>query len=119
MILAVKYLGIHRFPLLGANKSAGSQNRGAFHDFIALIAEWSPEVRDLQKTRPKNGHYQSTESQNEIIEDIASCIRKTISEEVRNSKYISVMMNEGKDCSRREQGAVCIRHLKIGDDELL
>ncbi|XP_028044450.1 zinc finger MYM-type protein 1-like [Rhopalosiphum maidis] len=56
-----------------------------------------------------------TPKQNQLIHSIATCLRTTIQNEIKKSKYFSVAIDTTFDASKREQLAFIIRYVCCND----
>lgn len=63
------------------------------------------------KTAPRNATYISKTSQNEMITTVGAIIVNNLSQEIRESKYFSIMSDEAADVSNKENLSVVIRFL--------
>jgi hypothetical protein len=74
-------------------------------------------VRESQKNHKRlHVHYLSSHIQNEYIDICGSFVQKRILEEVRNSKYVTIVVDATPDLSHKEQTCLIIRYLKIIDN---
>ena len=67
---------------------------------------------------PDNGKYTSAEIQNELLNIAASQIRQRICEETNDAGFMSIMVDESKDVSRKEQMSLCIRYVSRLDFDI-
>lgn len=70
--------------------------------------------KDLEKHMKncaKNATYISKTSQNQIIECIGEYILDVILKEVRKAKYYSIIADEARDCSNKEQMSLILRYI--------
>ena len=89
----------------GHREDIENTNRGNFLEILDFISEHD----DIVKQRLTGLHrikYTSPEIQNEILEILANMIRDKISKELHSSTYYSVMVDESKDVSGKEQLSV-------------
>ena len=63
------------------------------------------------ETAPRNATYISKTIQNEIITTVGAIIVNNLSQEIRDSKYFSIMSDEAADISNKENLSVVIRFL--------
>ena len=63
------------------------------------------------ETAPRNATYISKTIQNEIITTVRAIIVNNLSQEIRDSKYFSIMSDEAADISNKENLSVVIRFL--------
>lgn len=98
-------------PQRGHDESKESNNRGNFLEILSLVSKYD---KSDQIQMPKNASYQSPSSQNDLLETIASVIKNKIVKEVKESSFISVLADETRDISRKEQMSFCIRYFYRG-----
>lgn len=93
--------------------------RGNFKDLTVLISKFSPSLAiyvDRLKSRGRSEiNFLSWQRQNQLIHSIATCLRTTIQNEIKKSKYFSVSIDTTFDASRREQLAFIIRYVCYND----
>ena len=95
-------------PLRGNwNLETGSEENSNFYQLLKLRAEENSEILDW--LRRKDDKYTSPVIQNEILEVIALCMLRKISENIQNATFFSIMADETADISNKEQLVVCIR----------
>ena len=63
------------------------------------------------ETAPRNATYVSKTIQNEMITTVGAIIVNNLSQEIRDSKYFSIMSDEAVDLSNKENLSVVIRFL--------
>lgn len=106
------FLGRQGLSFRGHCESSESSNRG---NFIELIETMSEENDDLKaKMSRRYGHYTSHEYQNDIITVFGQKIKETIISEVKQAGYFSLLVDETKDCSKKEQMALILRYVHNG-----
>ena len=74
---------------------------------LKLRAEENSEILDW--LRHKDDKYTSPVTQNEILEAIALCMLRKISQNIQNATFFTIMTDETADISNKEQLVVCIR----------
>ena len=93
-------------PLRGNwNLETGSEENYNFYQSLKLRAEENSEILDW--LRRKDDKYTSPVIQNEILEAIALCMLRKISENIHNATFFTIMADEAADISNKE--SVCIR----------
>lgn len=100
--------------LRGHNESQSSFNRG---NFIEMMHSTSvlDDVIKKKMTEPKNARYLHHSIQSEIIHIMSNIIKKKISLEIKESIYLSVMVDETKDISKVEQLSIVVRYYYHGE----
>ena len=95
-------------PLRGNwNLETGSEENFNFYKLLKLRAEENSEILDW--LRRKDDKYTSPVIQNEILEAIALCMLRKISQNIQNATFFTIMADETADISNKEQLDVCIR----------
>ncbi|XP_078371338.1 zinc finger MYM-type protein 1-like [Oculina patagonica] len=104
----IRYLARQALPLRGNwNLETGSEENSNFYQLLKLRAEENSEILDW--LRRKDDKYTSPVIQNEILEAIALCMLREISENIQNATFFTIMADETADISNKEQLVVCIR----------
>ena len=109
IIQAILYLTQQGLALRGDDESDHSFNRGNFLELLSLLSSVDQEFQQLSGGMTDHATYTSVEIQNELISIAAKRIRADICCEGNNAVFISVMVDESKDVSRKEQMSLCIR----------
>lgn len=109
------FLGKHSLPFRGHRENWEDRLRGNFKDLTLLISKFSPSLAiyvDRLKSRGRSEiNFLSWQRQNQLIHSVATCLRTTIQNEIKKSKYFSVSIDTTFDASRREQLAFIIRYV--------
>ena len=91
------------------------QNASLSGNFQALlefrIDSGDQTLQHHLKTAPRNATYISKTIQNEMITTVGAIIVNNLSQEIRESKYFSIMSDEAADISNKENLSVMIRFL--------
>ena len=91
------------------------QNASLSGNFQALlefrIDSGDQTLQHHLKTAPRNATYISKTIQNEMITTVGAIIVNNLSQEIRGSKYFSIMSDEAADISNKENLSVVIRFL--------
>ena len=99
-------------PFRGNDESEGSKNQGNFKEMIKLLASYNKDVHEVVQNAPKNAKYTSSTIQKEIASIFAEKVKTSIKEELGNSKF-SILVDECRDESKKEQMAVVLRFANI------
>ena len=118
VIDAVLYLSRQGLTLRGDDESEDFQNCGNFLELIDLIKSIDPNFCMQNAKMPDNGKYTSAEIQNELLNIAASQIRQRICGETNDAGFMSIMVDESKDVSRKEQMSLCIRYVSRLDFDI-
>ena len=97
--------------LRGHRESETSMNRGNFIEILALVAEHDPVVHHRLSDGPKNASYTSPEIQNTLLNVMASAVQKEICSEIQHAGVFSVLADETKDLSKKEQLSIVVRYV--------
>ena len=107
VISSIRYLARQGRPLRGNwDHDTGAELNSNFYQLMILRAENEPEVQNWLRKKKK---FMSPQVQNEIIELLASEVRRDISQDIQNAIYYTLMADQTADVSSKEQVAVCIR----------
>ena len=91
------------------------QNASLSGNFQALlefrIDSGDQTLQHHLKTAPRNATYISKTIQNEMTTTVGAIIVNNLSQEIRDSKYFSIMSDEAADISNKENLSVVIRFL--------
>lgn len=91
------------------------QNTSLSGNFQALlefrIDSGDQTLQHHLETAPRNATYISKTIQNEMITTVGAIIVNNLSQEIRDSKYFSIMSDEAADISNKENLSVVIRFL--------
>lgn len=113
IIDAILYLTQQGLALRGDDESIDSLNRGNFLELLALLSAVDQEFGQLRSRMPGNATYTSAEIQNELICVLASTVRASICHDANEAGFISIMVDESKDVSRKEQMSLCVRYTAL------
>lgn len=89
----------------GHNETDNSNNKGNFIQLLEMFADESLAV----KLKSRYGHYTSPEYQNDLIHIIASCTRKNILSKISSIGVYTILVDETKDISKKEQLSFVLR----------
>uniref|UniRef100_H3A0I4 DUF4371 domain-containing protein n=1 Tax=Latimeria chalumnae TaxID=7897 RepID=H3A0I4_LATCH len=89
-----------------------SSNKGNYIEILELVASTQPNL--FNRLRSRYGHYTSHQYQNDLIHSAAEVLRESIVEEVRQAKYFSVLVDETKDVSKKEQLCLLLHYHRKG-----
>lgn len=109
-------LGVVRFLLLqghafrGHDESAKSRNKGNFLEMLEWYKEKDENAAELLGTAGKNNAMTSHKIQKDLCKACGELIAKTIVKDI-GDRYFSVLVDEARDASIKEQMAVVVRYL--------
>lgn len=101
------YLAKQGLAFRGHNESCDSKNKGNFIELLQLFGD----EKIKQKLESRYGHYTSPEYQNDLIYTIAKCTRQQILKKINKHGYFTIMVDETKDKSKKEQMSFILRFL--------
>ncbi|TYH18742.1 hypothetical protein ES288_A05G297400v1 [Gossypium darwinii] len=104
----VRWLSFQGCAFRGHDESSGSKNRGNFLELLSLLASYDEKVEDVLKSAPQNASYTSSTIQKEILQIYAHRVRNVIREEIGDRKF-SIIVDEARDKSKKEQMAIILR----------
>lgn len=96
-----------------AHDEKHGENKGNFLSIIELVGKHDKLV-ERKMTGQRNATYLSHGTQNEVLDCLAEMVRKTIISEVAQSEAFSIMVDETKDVSKKEQMSFVIRYYYNG-----
>lgn len=115
MLNVTSLLGRQGLPFRGHSEDDEGDNKGNFLEAIDLLAaESGKEGGGALRQDRRYGQYSSPESQNEMIKVFGEKIKKIIVEEVKEAGYFSILVDETKDLSKKEQLAILVRYTLHG-----
>ena len=88
-----------------------SNNPGNLQAIISYLARNGNNVhfQDHLLNAPRNATYRSKTTQNELLRLCGDSVLKSLTEEIRDAKYFSVLADEAADVSKIEQMSVVVR----------
>ncbi|XP_022854809.1 zinc finger MYM-type protein 1-like [Olea europaea var. sylvestris] len=98
----------------GHDESEDSNNQGNFLELLHWLCDHNPEIKAVALTNaPENLKLTSPRVQKDIVSAIASECLHVIIENIRDS-FFSILVDESRDISVKEQMSVVIRYVKNG-----
>ncbi|KAL4088993.1 hypothetical protein QTP88_024071 [Uroleucon formosanum] len=108
-IQATLYLTKQGLAFRGNDESSLSKNKGNFIELLETFADDSMKIR----LKSRYGHYTSPEYQNDLIHILGCCTRKNILNKMSLFSIHSILVDETKDSSKKEQLSFLIRFVDI------
>ena len=101
--------------ICGHRKDKSSMNRGNFLEPLDLVAKHDTVLQQKLLTHPKMQHIHNTspQIQNDLLHIMASIVQSRISTDVRKAGIYSILADETKDCSKREQLSIVLRYVRM------
>lgn len=101
------FLAKQGIPFRGHDESQSSINKSNFIELLEMFGD-----DDLKnRLRLRYGHYCSPEYQNYMVKIIALCTRKRILSKINGFGVFSILVDETKDASKKEQLSFIIRFI--------
>lgn len=110
-------LGFQNLSFRDHNEKIDSENRGNFLAVIDLLAIYDPILSELLQRGPKKINYLSATIQNEIIDMIAKCVKKSIIPDVQKVPFFSYITDTTQDIRKQDQMSQIICYVVIEKNE--
>lgn len=111
------FLGQHSLPFRGHREGWDEQNKGNFKDLVILLRKFSPAlavyINRLKTKGKREENFISWKRQNQLISSVATCIKTFINNEIKLSRYFSILFDTTFDSSRCEQFAFIVRYISF------
>lgn len=99
----------------GHNENPSSLNRGNFLELLNFIAEKNPTLKQhLQNSTVFSGTSKSI--QNDLISAIQTVMNNEIRQQVENTEFVSIILDETSDYSNKSQLSVIFRYYNSSED---
>ena len=95
--------------LRGHDESKNSSNRGNFIEILKLISSHDEIVKEKLTSGPRNAVYTSPIIQNELLHIMGEMVQDIICYKIREAGLFSILVDESKDISRKEQVTFVLR----------
>lgn len=89
---------------------------GLFTDLLKLTMGENERFKKCAGQMPRNALYTGPKMQNEIIEAMALCLRKTIVDELNEADFLTILVDGTKDKHGIETLSVAFRFVNKNDD---
>uniref|UniRef100_A0A8C2PTZ0 DUF4371 domain-containing protein n=1 Tax=Cyprinus carpio TaxID=7962 RepID=A0A8C2PTZ0_CYPCA len=99
----------------GHRENEQSTNRGNFLEMLHLLGKFDSTVSKKLSSGPGNAKYVHHDIQNELIDIMACILREQVSNEVKLGEHFTLMVDETKDVSKKEQISVVLRYIHNDD----
>ncbi|KAL4126426.1 hypothetical protein QTP88_010648 [Uroleucon formosanum] len=105
----IKCCGKHELPLRGHDEKTSSKNQGVFRGILDLCIDLDSSLRDhFEKSTVFRGT--SKTIQNDLLDSILSVCRNKIVNEIQQSEFISIIVDETTDISNIFQLVLILRY---------
>ncbi|KAL4126197.1 hypothetical protein QTP88_010423 [Uroleucon formosanum] len=105
----IKCCGKHELPLRGHDEKTSSKNQGVFRGILDLCIDLDSSLRDhFEKSTVFRGS--SKTIQNYLLDSILSVCRNKIVNEIQQSEFISIIVDETTDISNIFQLVLILRY---------
>ncbi|XP_068329707.1 uncharacterized protein [Pyrus communis] len=96
----------------GRDESVTSNNRGNYLELLQFLADHDEKIKEVVlENSPGNLKLIAPSIQKDIVNSCAFETIKAIMKEVKESKFFSIMVDESRDISTKEQMAVILRYV--------
>ena len=92
----------------GHREDEMSTNKGNFLEILSLVAKHDEVVKSQLNFLPRNAQYMSPKIQNDLIAIMAGMVRNHVTVAVRDAGMFSILVDESKDLSKKEQMAIVL-----------
>ena len=107
----VLYCAEQGIALRGHDEGDASSNPGNYKSLLTKVISRHSSVVKSQLDDKRAPNWLSPAFQNEIINFLAEELRQYIREESADAQYFTVMADETKDCSKKEQLSIIFRYV--------
>nr|CAI5826314.1 unnamed protein product [Callosobruchus analis] len=109
----------NNLPLRGFHERIGESGSGVFLSAVDMIAKFDPELRaHIESLHKGNVSYFTPYIQNELVDILASEVKKQILDDVRAAKYFSILFDCTPDVSHKEQMSQILRFVKVSEQKV-
>ena len=99
--------------LRGHREGEESMNKGNYLEILNVIALHDPVINERLKNGPKHAKYTSPDIQNTLIHVMGGMVQESICSSVRKAGVYTILADETKDCSKKEQLAIVLRYVDV------
>ena len=97
----------------GHREDKSSRNRGNFLEVLDLVAKHDTIVQQKITSTPQNATCTSPQIQIDLLNIMAGIVQRRISTDVRKAGIYSILADETKDCSKKEQLSIVLRYVDL------
>lgn len=121
ILAVVQYLAENNSAFRGKTEKLYERNNGNFLGLIEMLVKFDPvmeeHVRRI-KDRETHNHYLGHNIQNELIELMASEVKKIIIDKLKLSKYFAIILDCTPDVSHKEQMSLIVRFVDVSQPDV-
>ena len=116
IIEIIQFLVVNELALRGEYVLEEHAETGLFNKLFEYTLKKDKTLAECAATIPKNSTYRSPEIQNEVIGIMASVVRESVSNDIRNSDvpFFTLLEDGTRDKNNRENIAIAVRYVKDG-----
>ena len=116
----MQFLAEKNLAFRGTNKNVRNESvhNGNFLGFVELIGKFDPVLdKHLRKikTHEIHNHYLGKDTQNELLDIMATATLNEILKRVKAAKYYAIILDCTPDISHQEQMSLIIRYVSDGN----
>ncbi|XP_023696748.2 52 kDa repressor of the inhibitor of the protein kinase-like isoform X1 [Paramormyrops kingsleyae] len=119
LIAIVQSLAVRNMALRGDTEKLYCPSNGNFLKEVELLAQFDPIMKDhVHRVKSEYSHlsYLGKHIQNELVECIGAKVLATVVQEIKQSKYFSLILGCTPDVNHTEHLSVLIRIVTLGED---
>jgi hypothetical protein len=114
LIDCIFYLCVQGLPLRGHREGVDSNNRGNYVELLLLLAHYDELLWSHFTCGPRVFQGTSNHIQNDLIHAIASVVRIEIKQQINNSSFVSILLDETTDFAKHYQLSTVLRYCHQG-----
>ena len=95
----------------GHDESSESTNKGNFLELTQFVANHDPVFKNKISNAAGNAKYLHSSIQNELLEILSNEVLQSARDEIAEAKFFSVLADETKDLSKKEQMSIIVRYI--------
>lgn len=111
LIDIVCFLARQELAYRGHDETESSLNNGNYLELVVLLAKYDGVLETHLETASSAFTGLSNRSQNDLISSVASVVNDNIKQQIKESDFVAVMVDETADISGREQLVFILRYV--------
>ncbi|XP_045898642.1 zinc finger MYM-type protein 1-like, partial [Micropterus dolomieu] len=120
LVAIIQSLAERNIALRGSTDTLNKPDNGNFLKEVELMAKFDPIMKQhvgrVESGAGSHTHYLGKRIQNELIDSISTKILEKILEEIKTSKYFSIILDCTPDLSHKEQLSVIVRIVSLEEE---